>query len=58
MVKIGFRSDRKTRYMNAGGYKPFLVKNSSDLEILLMNNRTHAAVIAANVSARNKVKLV
>ena len=58
MVKVGFRSDKKTRYMNAGGFKPFLVRNAADLEVLLMNNRSYKAVIAKNISSRNKVALV
>ena len=45
MVKVGFISDLKTRYVNAEWFKPFLVRNAADLEVLLMNNRTYTAVI-------------
>jgi large subunit ribosomal protein L32e len=51
MAKIGFGSDNKTKYVNPNGFKSFIINNLNDLEVLLMNNRTHAAVIAHNVSA-------
>ena len=40
--------------MLPNGFKPFLIKNLSDLEILLMNNKYYCGVIAAALSARTK----
>ncbi len=52
MPKIGYRNDKKTRFHLPNGLKKFVVNNTKDLEVLLMNNRTFCAEIAHNVSAR------
>ena len=52
MPKIGYGSDKKTRYYLPNGLKKFTVRNSKDLDVLLMNNRTFCAEIAHNVSSR------
>ena len=52
MPKIGYGSDRKTRYYLPNGLKKFTVRNIKDLDVLLMNNRTFCAEIAHNVSTR------
>ena len=52
MPKIGYGSDKKTRYYMPNGLKKFLVRNVKDLDVLLMNNRTFCAEIAHNVSSR------
>lgn len=52
MPKIGYGSDKKTRYYLPNGLKKFVVRNIKDLDVLLMNNRTFCAEIAHNVSSR------
>ena len=52
MPKIGYGNDKKTRFHLPNGLKKFLVKNTGDLNVLLMNNRTFCAEIAHSVSAR------
>ena len=54
MPKIGYGSDKKTKYYLPNGLKKFLVRNVKDLDVLLMNNRTFCAEIAHNVSARKR----
>lgn len=44
--------------MLPSGFYPFLVNNVSDLELLLMQNKTYAAVIAHSVSARKRKSIV
>ena len=58
MAKIGFGSDKTTKHVLASGFKRFLIRNEKELEILLMNNRTHCGEIAGNVSSRKKTLLV
>ena len=58
MPKIGYGSNAKTRGMNKDGFYTFLVRNVSDLEVLLMHNRTYAAEIAHNVSSRKRIAIV
>jgi len=58
MAKIGFGSDKKTRHLLPSGFKKFLIRNESDLEILLMNNTQFAGEIAHNVSAKKKAQFV
>ena len=57
MPKIGYGSDKKTRYHLPNGLKKFLVHNIKDLDILLMNNRTFCAEIAHNVSSKVNLHL-
>jgi large subunit ribosomal protein L32e len=52
MPKIGYGNDKKTRFHLPNGLRKFVVRNVSDLDVLLMNNRTFCAEIAHNVSAR------
>jgi len=40
------------------GFKKFLIKNTKELEILLMSNRKFAGEIAHNISARKKAIIV
>ena len=43
MPKIGYGSDNATKFYLPNGLKKFLVRNVSDLNVLLMNNRTFCA---------------
>ena len=54
MPKIGRGSAKKTRHMLPSGFKKMLIKNTQDIELLLMNNRTYCAEIANSVSARKR----
>ena len=55
---IGYGSDKKTKFMRPDGLKTFLINNISDLEVLLMHNRTYAAEISSTVSSANRVAIV
>lgn len=57
-VKVGYRSDKATRDVLPNGFKKFLIKCPSELEILLMNNRVYCGEIAGNLSARKKALIV
>ncbi|KAG5608081.1 hypothetical protein H5410_019362 [Solanum commersonii] len=46
--------DKKTRHYLPNGFKKFVVHNASELDILLMHNRTCCAEIAHNVSTRKR----
>ena len=58
MPKIGYGSDKKTRYFLPNGLKKFTVRNVKDLDVLLMNNRTFCAEIAHNISTRVSLLLI
>lgn len=58
MPKVGYGSDKTTKYFLPNGLKKFLVHNAKDLDILLMNNRTFCAEIAHDVSARKRAEIV
>ncbi|ORY96445.1 50S ribosomal protein L32 [Syncephalastrum racemosum] len=58
MPKIGYGSNKKTRHMLPNGFQKFTVKNVADLDMLLMHNRTFAAEVAHNVSAKKRVELL
>merc|ERR1719386_617409 len=55
---IGYRSERKTRYMLTNGFKKVVINNIGDLETLFMQNRTFEAEIAHGVSCRNRLKIL
>lgn len=58
MPKIGYGSNAKTRGMRQDGFYTFLVRNVSDLEVLMMHNRSYAAEIAHNVSSQKRITIV
>merc|ERR1711939_486590 len=58
MPKIGYGSNSQTKHVLQNGFKKFRVFNTSDLELLLMHNRTYAAQIAHNVSSAKRKDIV
>ncbi|KAG2585163.1 hypothetical protein GQ55_2G309600 [Panicum hallii var. hallii] len=58
MPNIGYGSDKKTRHYLPNKFKKFVVHNVSDLELLMMHNRTYCAEIAHNVSTRKRKEIV
>lgn len=58
MPSIGYGSNKKTRHMMPSGHKSFVVRNVSDVDLLLMHTRTFAATIAHNVSSRKRIAIV
>merc|ERR1712006_19463 len=54
MPNIGYGSNKKTRHMLPDGFKKFLINNLSDLELLMMYNRTYAAEVASSVSRKTR----
>merc|ERR1712146_277764 len=52
MPNIGYGSNKKTRHMLPDGFKKFLINNVSDLELLMMYNRTYAAEVRPASLAR------
>eukprot|EP01113_Clastostelium_recurvatum_P044646 TRINITY_DN7562_c0_g2_i3.p3 TRINITY_DN7562_c0_g2~~TRINITY_DN7562_c0_g2_i3.p3 ORF type:complete len:137 (+),score=37.57 TRINITY_DN7562_c0_g2_i3:1353-1763(+) len=58
MPEVGYGSDKRTKFLRPDGFKAFHVKNVGDLSLLLMHNTKYAAIIAHNVSAKNRKKIV
>ena len=53
MPSVGFGSDKRTRNsIHPNGFKSVVFNNVVELEMLMMHNRTYAATVAHNVSAR------
>jgi len=44
--------------MTPSGHKAFLVRNTSDVKLLFMHNRTYAAEISHAVSSRKRVDII
>ena len=57
-VKIGFGTQASHRHLLPNGFKAFPVCNPQDLNMLLLNNRKYAAVIAHNISAPKRKAIV
>ncbi|KAA0153910.1 hypothetical protein FNF27_07140 [Cafeteria roenbergensis] len=49
-VKIGFGTDKKTRNLLPNGFLKYRVFNAEDVDMLMMNNRTHCVEIARTVA--------
>jgi large subunit ribosomal protein L32e len=58
MPSIGYGSDKKTRNVHPNGFKSVVVANVSELEMLMMHNRTYAATVAHSVSSRVRRDIV
>ncbi|KAM0864521.1 hypothetical protein ACQ4PT_043862 [Festuca glaucescens] len=58
MPNIGYGSDKKTRHYLPNKFKKFVVHNVSELELLMMHNRTYCAEIAHNVSTQKRKSIV
>src|SRR5262249_11329590 len=58
MPKIGYGSNKKTKYMLANGLRKFQVTNAKDLELLLMHNQTYCAELAHKLSVKSRIELL
>jgi len=58
MPNIGYGSDKSTRNICPNGFKSVVVNNVSELEMLMMHNRTYAATVAHSVSSRIRKDIV
>merc|ERR1711862_142763 len=58
LVKIGYGSNKKTRHVLPNGFKKLLIRNESDLELLLMNNRKFCGEIAHAVGGQLRKRLI
>merc|ERR1711894_301638 len=58
MPNIGYGSNKKTKHVCPDGFKKFLVHNISELEVLLMQNKTFSAEIAHTVSSKKRKTIV
>ncbi|KAJ3688535.1 hypothetical protein LUZ61_017699 [Rhynchospora tenuis] len=58
MPNIGYGSDKRTRHYLPNGFKKFVVHNVSELELLMMHNRTYCAEIAHDVSTKKRKEIV
>ncbi|KAJ1269261.1 hypothetical protein BS78_07G197400 [Paspalum vaginatum] len=58
MPNIGYGSDKSTRHYLPNKFKKFVVHNVSELELLMMHNRTYCAEIAHNVSTKKRKEIV
>ncbi|VAI34117.1 unnamed protein product [Triticum turgidum subsp. durum] len=58
MPNIGYGSNKKTRHYLPNKFKKFVVHNVSELELLMMHNRTYCAEIAHNVSTQKRKAIV
>ncbi|XP_058570317.1 large ribosomal subunit protein eL32-like [Neofelis nebulosa] len=49
----GYGSNKKTKHMLPSGFRKFLVHNVTELEVLLVLNRSSCAEVAHHVSSKN-----
>ncbi|PAA57922.1 hypothetical protein BOX15_Mlig034390g1, partial [Macrostomum lignano] len=58
MPQIGFGSDKRTKHVHRDGFRHVLVHNAKELEMLMMENRRYAGVIAHTVSSKKRKGMV
>ena len=56
--KIGYGSDKKTRYRMKNGFYKFVVRCPADLEMLLMHNEKYCVEVAHNIGAKTRKMIV
>jgi len=57
-VKIGYGTDHKTKHLLPNGFLKYRVFNAGDVDMLLMNNRTHCVEIAATVALAKRREIL
>lgn len=55
-VKIGYKADKKLRFLHPSGYEEVLVKNLKDLEKI--DPKKQAARIAATIGKKKRIKIL
>ena len=58
LPSIGFGSAQVTRHLMPSGFRKIVINNADELQMLLLQNRTFAAEVAHNVSARKRLVIV
>ncbi|XRB05752.1 ribosomal protein L32 [Pycnococcus provasolii] len=58
MPNIGYGTNKKHRHILPNGFIKFVVNNVSDLEMLIMHNRSYCAEVAHNVGAAKRKDIV
>jgi large subunit ribosomal protein L32e len=58
MPKIGYGSNKKTRYMMKNGMFKIRIHNVRDLETMMMHNNTYACQVAKGVSVKKRKLIV
>ncbi|KAM0683316.1 60S ribosomal protein L32 [Mitosporidium daphniae] len=58
MPKIGFGSNKLTKFLMPNGLRRFVIRNVKELELLMMHNSTYAAEVAHNVCAQKRLAIV
>ena len=58
MPSIGYGSAKATKHMLPSGFRKVVIRNVSELEMLMMQNGVYAAEVAHNVSAKNRIVIV
>merc|ERR1711971_167763 len=58
MPTIGSKQAKRTRHLLPSGLKKLLIRNESDIELLLMHNRTYCGEIAQGISALKRKTIV
>ncbi len=54
LVSIGYGTKREHKHVLPNGFKKLLIRNSADLEMLLMNNRVYCGEFAHNLSSQKR----
>ena len=58
MPTIGSKQAKRTRHLLPSGLKKLLIRNESDMELLLMHNRTYCGEIAQGICVGKRLRIV
>jgi len=58
MPKVGYGSDKRTKYLLPNGLRKLIVRNEKEVDLLLMHNKSYAAEISRTVGGRQRVKIL
>ncbi|KAG8905429.1 60S ribosomal protein L32 [Tulasnella sp. 403] len=58
MPKIGYGSDKRTRFLMPDGLRRYLVKDVQSVDVLLMHNKDYGVEIARTVGGRKRLQII
>ncbi|KIO20947.1 hypothetical protein M407DRAFT_245650 [Tulasnella calospora MUT 4182] len=58
MPKVGYGSDKRTKFVMPNGLRKLRVTNVNDVDVLLMHNKSYAVEIARTVGGRKRVAIL
>lgn len=57
MPSKGYKTDKNARHLIENGFRPVLIRNVTDLQPLISNNKFYCGVVEHSVSAKKRIDI-